>query len=96
VFTGLRPGEKLFEELVGTDEHAEPSGVEKVLRVRPLMPARHSQLGAQITELERVAVDGDAAATLLQLAHIVPAFRSSPSPAESTAPSSSEAIAALK
>ena len=33
-FTGLRPGEKLEEELVGTEENAEPSSVDKVLRIR--------------------------------------------------------------
>lgn len=31
---GLRPGEKLFEELAGADESAEPSKVSKVLQIR--------------------------------------------------------------
>jgi FlaA1/EpsC-like NDP-sugar epimerase len=32
-YTGVRPGEKLYEELVGADEHAEPSAVPKVLKI---------------------------------------------------------------
>ena len=80
VFTGLRPGEKLFEELVGNDECSEPSGVEKILRVRPGTPAQLEQLSVQIAELERLAIDGDVAGTLRQLGCIVPALQPDPSP----------------
>jgi FlaA1/EpsC-like NDP-sugar epimerase len=56
-FTGLRPGEKLYEELVGADEDARPSAVEKILCVRSRRPpARH--LFAQIDALERWALAG--------------------------------------
>lgn len=34
-FTGLRPGEKLHEELAGQDERAAPTAVEKVWLVQP-------------------------------------------------------------
>ena len=84
VFTGLRPGEKLFEELVGDDESSEPSGVEKILRVRSGTPVSLDQLSAQIAELERLAVDGDVAGTLRQLGCIVPAFQPGSSPASAT------------
>jgi FlaA1/EpsC-like NDP-sugar epimerase len=96
VFTGLRPGEKLFEELVGSDEHAEASGVEKMLRVRPVTPPNLFDLNAQIDELERLAIDGDAAATLRQLGHIVPAFQSRPYLPAPVVPSSAEAVGVLK
>ena len=74
-FTGLRPGEKLFEELFGDDERAEPSGVDRILRVRPGAPARLDQLSLQVAELERLAINGDVGATLRQLGEIVPAFQ---------------------
>jgi FlaA1/EpsC-like NDP-sugar epimerase len=83
VFCGLRPGEKLFEELVGEDERAEPSGIEKILRVRPMAPPRLQLLTADIAELERLAIDGDIAGTLRQLSQIVPAFQPGPSVAAS-------------
>jgi len=79
VFTGLRPGEKLSEELVGDDERAEESDVEKILLVRPIVPPSIDMLSAQIETLERLATAGDVAGTLRQLTHIVPAFRSSSS-----------------
>jgi FlaA1/EpsC-like NDP-sugar epimerase len=86
VFTGLRPGEKLFEELVGADERAEPSGVEKILRIRPAAPHLDlGQLAAQIAHLERLAFESDAAATLRQLRHIVPTFSSTLAPTERVA-----------
>jgi FlaA1/EpsC-like NDP-sugar epimerase len=79
VFTGLRPGEKLSEELVGDDERAETSSVEKVLRVRSSNAPNLALLGAQVAELERMAFEGDADGTLRQLGQIVPAFTDEPS-----------------
>src|SRR4029077_19761895 len=59
IFTGLRPGEKLSEELVGVDESAEPSSVEKVMRVRSSSLPNPARLGALIAELEELAFDGN-------------------------------------
>jgi FlaA1/EpsC-like NDP-sugar epimerase len=77
VFTGLRPGEKLYEELVGAEERVEPAGVEKIMRVRPT--AAHFELGqliAHVARLERAAFNGNASETLRQLSSIVPTFTS--------------------
>ncbi len=73
-FTGPRPGEKLFEELVAPDEVAEVSGTEKLLRVRPLALPDPFQLATQIHELEALARSGRTDAVVAQIGRIVPAF----------------------
>ena len=56
-FVGLRPGEKLYEELVGTGEHVEASAIEKILRVTSrTTPA--DDFPASISALERAAAEG--------------------------------------
>jgi FlaA1/EpsC-like NDP-sugar epimerase len=62
-FTGLRPGEKLYEELVGVEEEARPSPVEKILCVRS---RRQPDVGlfAGIDALERAAQAGLSALVL--------------------------------
>jgi FlaA1/EpsC-like NDP-sugar epimerase/lipopolysaccharide/colanic/teichoic acid biosynthesis glycosyltransferase len=82
VFTGLRPGEKLSEELVGNDELAEPSGIDKIIRVRRIVAATPDSLNLQIAELEQTAVQGDTAATVRQLQSIVPNFQPGPAYAD--------------
>jgi len=66
VFTGLRPGERLHEELFLADERLAPTGHEKLLLARHVEvdPARLNEL---LAALERAvaACDDDAAAALL-------------------------------
>ena len=57
-FVGLRPGEKLYEELIGPDEEADPSGVEKVFCVRSRQRAPADFLD-RIDALEVAAAIGD-------------------------------------
>jgi len=73
-FIGLRPGEKLSEELVGWDETAEPSSVEGVLRVRASTRSAQSALLQQVTELEEVAMEGDPVAVRKKLEEVVPTY----------------------
>jgi FlaA1/EpsC-like NDP-sugar epimerase len=65
-FVGLRPGEKLYEELVGPDEEAGPSRVDKILRVSSRRPYTRSVIPA-VQELEIAAADGDADTVLRSL-----------------------------
>jgi FlaA1/EpsC-like NDP-sugar epimerase len=84
-YVGLRPGEKLFENLVGEDEVAEPSPVTEIVRVVQRNAVDPALLAYQILELERLAASDDAEAVLAQLRRIVPSFGASRRPRRSQA-----------
>jgi FlaA1/EpsC-like NDP-sugar epimerase len=73
-FTGLRPGEKLFEELCGADETLEPSRLDKIQRVRSVRNRDVGDFWAQVRELERDAAVEDVDAAMRRLRAIVPTF----------------------
>jgi len=75
VFTGLRPGEKLYEELVGISETTEPSEVELIHKVRPAQLPDLARLEQQVARLENLALQGETEAIVELLAQIVPTFR---------------------
>jgi FlaA1/EpsC-like NDP-sugar epimerase len=72
---GLRPGEKLSEELVGDDERVDSSPSEKILRLRPLVTRDSAELQAAVARLGKLASQGDVAAVLSLLCQIVPTFQ---------------------
>ena len=74
---GVRPGEKLSEELVGADEEALPSSVDGILQVKPRRSRELALLRGQIGELERLARGGHTADVLRMLQTIVPTYRPS-------------------
>jgi FlaA1/EpsC-like NDP-sugar epimerase len=74
VFTGLRPGEKLREEIVAGDEIIEASEVQGVLRVVAHGTPEWETLYASVMELERLAVDGDTPAVIKCLIGLVPTY----------------------
>jgi FlaA1/EpsC-like NDP-sugar epimerase len=75
VFTGLRPGEKLSEELVGMDETIEPSEVPQIFKVRGGELPESEVLAQYLAVLEQPAVQSDTRAVLQHLCDMIPTFR---------------------
>ena len=77
-YVGLRPGEKLFEELVGSTESVRPSSIEKVFEVtsEALYPSDH--LEAQVRRLERFARQGNSVSVMRTLSLILPEYAGRP------------------
>jgi len=77
VFTGIRPGEKLFEELACDGEAMMPTAHEAVhlWRTRPPEPAALREALARLAALE---ADGDGPAVLAALRRAVPEMQSHP------------------
>jgi FlaA1/EpsC-like NDP-sugar epimerase/lipopolysaccharide/colanic/teichoic acid biosynthesis glycosyltransferase len=76
VFIGLRPGEKLSEELVGDGETAEPSPIDKILGIRTIDPIALASLDERIGALEGADLLNNSAWAIDRLREFVPTFRS--------------------
>jgi FlaA1/EpsC-like NDP-sugar epimerase len=72
-FIGLRPGEKLDEELVGADERAEPTDQPHIDEIRSATPLS-STFAADVARLESLAGSGTNDELIEQLRIIVPEF----------------------
>ncbi len=90
VFTGLRPGERLVENLVGTDEVATASALEKINIVFNNRPPKSERLVEQLAALEWLAARGDAAGVVRQLQDITPSFAPGPDWDAGTQPTAPE------
>ena len=77
-FIGLRPGEKLFEELVGQDETAFPSPGGKVMVIKPDRLPDRATLVAKVDGLEAAARAGDRDGVMAGMRDIVPTFADAP------------------
>ncbi|NVK18620.1 MAG: polysaccharide biosynthesis protein [Methylocystaceae bacterium] len=72
--TGLRPGEKLFEEIFHGDEPPTPCGLDGVLIATPrILDAQ--QLGQTLSELKSTCLDKDSTAALQMVKQLVPELK---------------------
>ena len=85
-FVGLRPGEKLFEELVGADETVSFSSVDKILRVKERQRPDVVALTLLTSELEQRALRGDTEGVLEQLRHDHPKLQAEAGGGEAARP----------
>lgn len=73
VFTGLRPGEKLYEELLNDDENTLPTPHEKI-RVASIRPCSHEVISHQIDTLMELTHQHVNVDMVRQMKVIVPEF----------------------
>ncbi len=74
-FVGLRPGEKLYEELVGQEETIEPSIQEKIMKVTSSRPWTPYALMPLVAMLEQAAARQETDRVLDLLHELVPTFK---------------------
>ncbi len=74
-FTGLRPGEKLYEQLVDETEEACASEIRQIVRVNSPTLHNSEQQYRELKRLEILADNGAATEVTAALARIVPGFR---------------------
>ena len=74
-FTGLRPGEKLYEEVLSDLEGTKPTFHEKI-RVAEVRAADFEKVSKQIDELVEISKQYDNMATVKKMKEIVPEYKS--------------------
>jgi len=73
-YIGLRPGEKLFEELVGANEEIIPTEHQYIKTIRLADGERLTSINSQIVELMSLVSEFDRNALLRKIKEIVPEF----------------------
>ncbi|MBR5063001.1 MAG: polysaccharide biosynthesis protein [Prevotella sp.] len=74
-YTGLRPGEKLYEEVLSNEENTKPSFHEKI-RIANVREYDHESVKKDIEELIAISMKYDDMETVKKMKEIVPEFKS--------------------
>ena len=74
-YTGLRPGEKLYEEVLNDQENTKPTFHEKI-RIAEVREYDYDQVSKDIDELVEIAKRYDDMATVAKMKAIVPEYKS--------------------
>lgn len=74
-YTGLRPGEKLYEEVLSNEENTIPTGHEKI-RVAKVREYEYDRVAERLERLHRLAMEGNVPDMIRLMKHLVPEFKS--------------------
>jgi FlaA1/EpsC-like NDP-sugar epimerase len=74
-FTGLRPGEKLYEELLNNDENTLPTHHPKILKAKVNSPS-FAFMETQIQEILRLLEEGDSNDIVGKIKDVIPEYKS--------------------
>ena len=75
VYTGLRPGEKLYEELLATKENTLPTPNEKIFRAH-VREYNYKDIVTEVAQLSEEALTMDSLRTVRKMKEIIPEFKS--------------------
>ena len=80
-YTGLRPGEKLYEEVLSNEENTQPTGHNRI-RIAKVRESDYDEARQQVDNLEVLAKSVDVPELVKLMKRIVPEFKSQNSPFE--------------
>jgi FlaA1/EpsC-like NDP-sugar epimerase len=76
VFSKVRPGEKIFEELFGTEEDVEPTAYKKILKIKDTKRRDPAFILEKIDDLIQISYQEDNKVKIIQvLREIIPTYR---------------------
>ncbi len=80
-YTGLRPGEKLYEEVLSNEENTQPTGHNRI-RIAKVRESDYETAKEQVNTLESLAKSVDIPTMIKLMKQMVPEFKSNNSPYE--------------